>query len=379
MHFAFRTNYDVDVGMARSHMQHARPLLALILVLALSPVAAADYALGLVAYDRGDIATAHREFSALAKQGDRAAQYSLAMLYLKSNPPDYVSARPWLEQSARQGLAEAQYMLGLLSVYGAGGVTDQKQGLRWLESAGSQGNEDAQALLDKIQSARLREAESARHKSEQASRLRADLESAKASEHVLQKHLAKSKEREKVLESERATLRKARARLEQDSQRMQRELKQNADRMQRELKRDADRMRRERAALEAELIALRARVAESERVPTPAPAPAPVSAPAPASDAVAEPAGEIVVSGTISEILPDGILLTDVSRRLQGQGALIPEVFDVFVNLLATNGLTRGQDVAFVAEATTAYRYKTEGGAIGRVRAYRALGVWSGY
>ena len=80
--------------------------------------------------------------------------------------------------------------------------------------------------------------------------MRAELESAKATEQALQKRLAKSKQREKVLESERATLRKARAKLEQDSQRMQRALE-----------RDADRMRQERAALEAELIALRARVA----------------------------------------------------------------------------------------------------------------------
>lgn len=348
--------------MARSHMQHARPLLALILTLALSPVAAADYTLGLIAFDRGDIATAHREFSALAKQGDPAAQYSLAMLYLKSDPPDYARARPWLEQSARQGLAESQYMLGLLSVYGVGGLKDPKQGLRWLQSASSQGNEDAQALLDKMQSARLREAESARHKAEQASRLRAELESAKASEQALQKRLANSKQREKVLESERATLRKARAKLEQDSQRLRRALTQ-----------DADRLRRERAALETELIALRARAAES------APPDTPVPLPAPQNDVAGEPPGEIVVSGTISEILPEGILLTDVSRRLRGQGALVPEVFDVFVNLLATNGLARGQDVAFVAEPTTAYTYQTESGAIDRVRAYRALGVWSGY
>ncbi len=348
--------------MVRSDMQHARPLLALILALALSPLAAADYALGLIAFDRGDIATAQREFSALAEQGDRAAQYSLAMLYLKSDPPDYGRARPWLEQSARQGLAESQYMLGLLSVYGVGGVKDQKQGLRWLQSASSQGNEDAQALLDTIQSARLREAENARHKAEQASRLRANLESAQASEHALQKRLAKSKQREKMLESERATLRKARAKLEQDSQRMQRALE-----------RDADRMRQERAALEAELIALRARVAESARTDKPVPVGAPQN------DVAGEPPGEIVLRGTISEILPEGILLTDVSRRLQGQGALVPEVFDVFVNLLATNGLTRGQEVAFVAEPTSAYRYQTESGAVGRVRAYRALGVWSGY
>jgi len=347
--------------MAHSDMQHAHRLLALILALVLSPVAAADYAQGLVAFERGDIATAYREFSALARQGDRAAQYSLAMLHLKSAPPDYTRARPWLEQSARQGQAEAQYMLGLLSVYGVGGVKDRKQGLDWLQRASGQGNEDAQALLAKLQTARLREAESERRKADQADHLRAELDRAKASEQVLQKRLAQSKERDKALERERATLSKARAKLEQDSQRVRRELEQ-----------DADRVRRERAALEAELIALRARVAEVEQARKPDPVPAP------ANDVAGASSGEIVVSGTILEILPEGVLLTEVSRRREGQGALVPEAFDVFVNLLATNGLARGQEIAFVAEPTMAYRYKTEGGAVGRVRAYRALGVWSG-
>ena len=242
-------------------------------------------------------------------------------------------------------------MLGLLLVYGVGGAKDQKQGLHWLQLASRQGNEDAQALLADLQTARLRAAESERRKADQASHLRAELERAKASEQALQKRLAQSKQRQKALESERVTLSKARAQLEQDSQRMRRELQQ-----------DADRVRRERTALEAELVALRARVAEGEQARKSEPPDAT------ANDVAGESSGEIVVSGTILEILPEGVLLTDVSRRREGQGALVPEAFDVFVNLLATNGLARGQEIAFVAEPTIAYRYKTESGAVGRVK-----------
>ena len=86
-----------------SDMRQIHLPLALCLALLASPVPAADYALGLIAFDRGDIASAQREFSALAAQGHPAAQYSLAMLYLKSAPPEYARAIPWLEKSAGRG------------------------------------------------------------------------------------------------------------------------------------------------------------------------------------------------------------------------------------------------------------------------------------
>ena len=55
--------------MSRKH----HPLTLCLALFAL-PAPAADYALGLVAFDRGDIATAHREFSALAEEGHPGAQ-----------------------------------------------------------------------------------------------------------------------------------------------------------------------------------------------------------------------------------------------------------------------------------------------------------------
>lgn len=331
-------------------MRHALLLLALSVALVLPASVTADYAHGLVAFERGDIATAHREFSVLANQGHSPAQYSLAMLYLKSAPPDYAKARPWLEKSARQGLADAQYMIGMLSVYGVGMAKDEKQGLQWLERASEQGNEEATALLANLKTARLHASKSKPRKTDKAKKLRAELEDAKAAEQALQKQLAQSKLREKKLMKERISLQKARASEQQA----------------------ADRMRRERDRLQTELVALRSQLNEQaprrEVVQTRAPEPEP--------EFPDEPPGEAVVSGRILEILPEGVLLTEVSRRLHGQNAFVPEDFDVFVNLVATHGLSQGQEVAFVAEPTTAYRYKDKSGATGAVRAYQAIGTW---
>jgi hypothetical protein len=216
----------------------------LCLALVASPVPATDYALGLAAYHRGDIAVAHREFSALAEQGDPAAQYSLAMLYLKGDQPDYARAIPWLQKSAGSGLPDSQYMLGMLSLYGVGMAKDAERGMLLLEQASEQGNEHAQALLGQLETARIREAESQRHKAQQARNLGAELDKAKASEQELQKRLARSRKREKSLASERASLNQARV---SDSA-------------------AKDKMRQEQARLEAELESLRLQLAEAERV-----------------------------------------------------------------------------------------------------------------
>jgi hypothetical protein len=327
----------------------------LCLALSASPVIAADYALGLVAFDRGDIATAHREFSVLAGEGHPAAQYSLAMLYLKSDPPEYVRAIPWLEKSARRGLPESQYMLGMLSLYGVGMAKDTKQGMQWLTLASEQDNEDAHALLDQLKQARLQEAESERRKAEQARDLRAELDHAKAAEQSLQKRLSQSRRREKSLASERKTLEKARA---SDA-------------------RAKETMRREQARLEVELEALRSRLAEAERAREAQPVAKDdvvVAEAAPAKSVVEDAPGEAVVTGKVVEILPDGILLTDVSRRAQGRSEPFPEGFVVFLNLAATDGLSEGQQVAYLAEPASPYRYKYASGATGRIRAYRVIG-----
>jgi len=328
-----------------------RSMLFLLLALSVPVAVYADYDLGLVAFDRGDFPTAEREFSPLARNGNPAAQYSLAMLYLKTTPPQYGRAIPWLEKSAGAGLPEAQYMLGMLSLYGVGMTQNTEQGMRWLQRASDKANEDARAMLEQLKSARLREAETQRSKTEQARDLRAELARAAATEQALEKRLAESRHAQKQLESERQSLKKARAR---DSQ-------------------AKEEMRRTQARLQGELEAIRLQLAKAERARA---AQATVKAEAAGEGVrVAEDAsGEAVLRGKVVEILADGVLLAEVSRRVQGRSELFPEGFVVFLGLAATDGLSEGQEVAYAAEPATPYRYKYESGATGRIRAFRVIG-----
>jgi hypothetical protein len=328
----------------------------LVLALAAASAPAADYERGLDAFARGDVEAAYGEFATLADEGHPEAQYSLAMLYLKSDPPQYARAIPWLEASAQAALSDSQYMLGMLALYGVGMAKDTGQGMHWLELASNQGNADAKALLGELEQARLREAESERRKAELARDLQAELANAKAAEQALQDRLAKSRQREKSLATEQQSLKNARAKDAETRAKLQR-----------------DQMR-----LEQELVELQALLAEAERVreaQQQAAKPAPVvEQAAPAPSALYDPPGQAVVSGKVLEILPDGVLLTDVTRRIQGRDEPFPDGLVVFLNLAATEGLSQGQKVIYPAEPATPYRYKLESGATGRIRAYRVVG-----
>lgn len=318
-------------------------IIVVCLAYVVSPATSADYALGLVAFDRGDVATAHREFSALAQQGHPAAQYSLAMLYMKSDPPEYARAIPWLEKSARSGLPESQYMLGMLSLYGVGVAKNTTQGMHWLEQASVQGNEDARALLGELKQARVREAERKRRKAEQTRNLHEELDKAKATERALHKRLVESKAREKGLASDREVLEKARA---SDT-------------------RAKETMRLKQTRLEAELEALRVRLAEAERarVEVAAAKPAVVEGDVNRDDAVVEDApGAAVVTGKVVEVLPDGVVLSDVSRRVEGGSEPFAEGIVVFLNLTSTDGLNEGQEVTYPAEPATPTGTSTKAG-----------------
>ncbi len=74
---------------------------ALTVMLAL-PVAAQDYQKGDVAYQRGDYATALREWRPLAEQGHAAAQYNLGGMYSQGQgvPRDDVLSYMWLNLAA---------------------------------------------------------------------------------------------------------------------------------------------------------------------------------------------------------------------------------------------------------------------------------------
>jgi TPR repeat protein len=109
----------------------------------------ADYQKGQTAYDSSDYATALREWTPLAKQGNAFAQTNLGWMYRNGDgvPQDYKTAVKWYRLAAEQGDARAQYLLGLMYAKGQGVPQDDKTALKWWTLAAEQGDALAQFNL----------------------------------------------------------------------------------------------------------------------------------------------------------------------------------------------------------------------------------------
>ena len=105
----------------------------------------ADFSEGWAAYQRGDFATAMREWRPLAEAGDASAQYNLGVMYRegKGVPKDDAEAVKWFRLAAAQGSANAQYFLGLMYDNGNGVPEDNVQAYAWLNLAAAQGHKEA--------------------------------------------------------------------------------------------------------------------------------------------------------------------------------------------------------------------------------------------
>lgn len=104
---------------------------------------------GLAAYEQGDYATAVREWSILAEQGDKWAQFNLGLLYTNGQgvAQDYQEAVRRYRMAAEQGLADAQNSLGALYGRGLGVAQDYLEAARWYRLSAEQGNAWAQYNL----------------------------------------------------------------------------------------------------------------------------------------------------------------------------------------------------------------------------------------
>ncbi len=92
---------------------------------------------GVAAYNRGDYATAPREWRPLAKQGNANAQFNLGLIYSKGRgvPQDYTEAARWYRRAAEQGVAQAQYALGFMYSKGRAVPQDYAQAHMWYSLA----------------------------------------------------------------------------------------------------------------------------------------------------------------------------------------------------------------------------------------------------
>ncbi len=88
-------------------------IIAVLAVMLALPVAAQDFDKGLEAAQRGDYATALREWRPLAEQGVAEARYNLGVMYEKGHGvlQDDAEAVRWYRKAAEQGYAKARYNL----------------------------------------------------------------------------------------------------------------------------------------------------------------------------------------------------------------------------------------------------------------------------
>lgn len=88
-------------------------------------------------YDEGDYEKAAKLYSPLAKDGNAEAQYILGMMYRAGRgvPHDYKEARKWYLLAAEQGHPLAQFYLGWMYAGGKGVPKDYIQAHVWINIA----------------------------------------------------------------------------------------------------------------------------------------------------------------------------------------------------------------------------------------------------
>lgn len=126
--------------------------LAVIFIMLLGAPALADFAGGLAAAKRGDIATALKEWRPLAEQGNTDAQYMLGFMYRRGEgvTQDYEVAIEWFRLAAEQGNASAQSNLGAMYDQGLGVTQDLNAAFKWFKLAAEQGNNYSLFILGEM-------------------------------------------------------------------------------------------------------------------------------------------------------------------------------------------------------------------------------------
>ena len=110
----------------------------------------ADFATGLSAYQKGDYATAAKEWRPLAQEGSPEAQFNLGLLYIDGQgvPQDYGEALNWFKRSADQDYVKAQLNLGALYSSGKGIKRDYVQAYKWFNICAGKGDAKCIAKRD---------------------------------------------------------------------------------------------------------------------------------------------------------------------------------------------------------------------------------------
>jgi len=130
------------------------------------------------AYDRGDYTQAARIFTPLAEQGVASAQFYLGLMHEKGRGvrQDHSTALTWFLKAAAQGYAGPQNNLGLMYERGRGVRKDVARALMWYTLAVRmlKGNEQKTAtsrrdqLMSQMTAAQIEQAEEMAHRCQQS-------------------------------------------------------------------------------------------------------------------------------------------------------------------------------------------------------------------
>ena len=136
-----------DLGYTQRQM--LRLVLGFIFLLAATPPASADYALGTIAYEQGDYTVAYENWRPLADRGSPAAQFNIGHLYHQGLgvERDLNAARKWYLKAATQGDSNAQYELGAMHAQGDGIPKDYAAAIDWYRQAAEAGHSKASMKL----------------------------------------------------------------------------------------------------------------------------------------------------------------------------------------------------------------------------------------
>ena len=120
-------------------------LLTVVFVFTLTTPVFADYDAGLSAYNRGDFATASREWRPLAEKGNAKAQNAIGVMYAtgKGVPQDYTEAIKWYRKAAEGGYLASMRNLGGMYARGEGVRQDFGEAVRWYRAAAERGDHSA--------------------------------------------------------------------------------------------------------------------------------------------------------------------------------------------------------------------------------------------
>ncbi len=138
--------------MSRTRRNPAGTLyLAAALSIAAASAALADLEGGRAAYDEGDYRAARAQLEPLARDGEAEAQYLLGLSYYHGSGElrDDARALAWFREAAAQEHGYAMYTLGLMHELGRGVKRSRGEAMLWYRRAAHKGVQQAIAELSR--------------------------------------------------------------------------------------------------------------------------------------------------------------------------------------------------------------------------------------